>query len=191
MEHQPGQGGQGDGHEPQRAQVDDGGGAHVSAAPEHPHCVGGVKGAQRQEGEGDHRHHGGDGGGLRRQVEHGVEHRTEEGEGQGNQYQPHDQPGKKGQGVQGEAHLIHRVPPPRADLPAHDDGGGVADGEDGLLFKSGDANSLYQKIKFALDNKDNARELAAHGRQSAIEKFTADRNAEEVYNLYQDIWTRK
>lgn len=67
----------------------------------------------------------------------------------------------------------------------------IADGEDGLLFKSGDANSLYQKIKFALDNKDNARELAAHGRQSAIEKFTADRNAEEVYNLYQDIWTRK
>lgn len=67
----------------------------------------------------------------------------------------------------------------------------IEDGVDGLLFKSGDSDSLYNKIKFALDNKEEARKLAKHGRQTAIEKFTADRNAEEIYNLYQEIWKRK
>lgn len=67
----------------------------------------------------------------------------------------------------------------------------IVDGKDGLLFKSGNSDSLYQKMKFALENRETAMQLAAHGRDSAIEKFTADRNAEEVYNLYQKIWERK
>lgn len=67
----------------------------------------------------------------------------------------------------------------------------VEDGIDGLLFKSGDSESLYEKIVFALKNKEKAKELASHGRQTAIEKFTAEKNAEEIYKLYQEIWKRK
>ena len=67
----------------------------------------------------------------------------------------------------------------------------IVDGVDGLLFKSGDFNSLYEKIKFALENKTQAIELALHGQHSAIKKFTADRNAKEVYELYQGIWEQE
>lgn len=67
----------------------------------------------------------------------------------------------------------------------------IEDGVDGLLFTSGNSDSLYEKIKFALDDIDRARELAAHGRQTAIEKFNAERNAEEIHNLYEEIWREK
>ncbi len=66
----------------------------------------------------------------------------------------------------------------------------IEDGVDGLLFESRNPHSLYEKISYAIDNKDEARRLAAQGRQKAIEQFNAERNAEEIYNLYQGIWRK-
>ncbi len=61
---------------------------------------------------------------------------------------------------------------------------------DGLLYKSGDSESLFEKLDYALENKEIAREFAAHGRRSAAEKFTAERNAQEIFRLYGEIWKR-
>ncbi len=64
-------------------------------------------------------------------MEEGVDQPGEDEPGPQDQGNADDQAAEEGQGVQGSPHLIDMLPPARADLPAHDDGGGVADGEDG------------------------------------------------------------
>lgn len=64
----------------------------------------------------------------------------------------------------------------------------INDKKDGLLFQSEDSESLYEKILYAINNIDEMRQLARQGQQTALEKFSARRNAEDIYNLYCKIW---
>lgn len=64
-------------------------------------------------------------------MEEGVDQPGEDEPGPQDQGNADDQAAEEGQGVQGGPHLVDVLPPACADLPAHDDGGGVADGEDG------------------------------------------------------------
>lgn len=64
----------------------------------------------------------------------------------------------------------------------------IADGSDGILFRSGDSDDLCDKIRYVLDNKDKMKRIAACGRIKATNEFSAIKNAENVYRVYEDIW---
>ena len=64
----------------------------------------------------------------------------------------------------------------------------IEDGKDGILFHSGDSDDLCEKIQYVLDNKDKMKKIAACGRIKATTEFSAIRNAENVYGVYENIW---
>ena len=57
----------------------------------------------------------------------------------------------------------------------------------GYLYEQGNCEDLAEKIIYVLDHKDEARLKMAAGRQMALEKFSSDKNAAEVYKLYTEI----
>ena len=129
LEHQAEQGGQGEGDEPQGGGVDDGGGPHVAAAPQHPHDIHAVEVPQGHlEGlDGDHHH--GDGRGPRRQVEQGEHHRRGDPPGEDEQGHAQGGAGEEAQGGQGLPRGEHLLCASGAHLPADDDGGGGGNAE--------------------------------------------------------------
>lgn len=67
----------------------------------------------------------------------------------------------------------------------------IGDEDAGLLYEVGDSDSLCDKILYALEHKEDMKKLAAYGREKAAEHFTASKNAEEVYHVYERIWNKK
>ena len=63
-------------------------------------------------------------------MEEGIDQGGEEGVGKGDQQPADHQAAAHSQRVQGGSDLIDVLPPPGSDLPADDDGGGAAHGED-------------------------------------------------------------
>lgn len=63
--------------------------------------------------------------------------------------------------------------------------------EFGLLYKQGDANDLADKLRYAIRHKNYMREIANHAHDFAKQKFTARRNADEIYGIYQKIQEKK
>lgn len=63
----------------------------------------------------------------------------------------------------------------------------VCDGKTGLLYEQGNADDLCDKICFALENKDKMREIAANGREKMHNEMTAEINAENIVNVYNEI----
>lgn len=67
----------------------------------------------------------------------------------------------------------------------------IEDNETGILYKHGDTDDLAQKIIFAINNPNVSKRIANNGRQTMFENMTAEINADNVYNLYQDIISEK
>ena len=63
----------------------------------------------------------------------------------------------------------------------------IEDQKSGLLYKQGDPGDLALKIMYVLQHKEWARQIAAVGQKYAREKFSAQRNAEEIVGVYQDV----
>lgn len=63
----------------------------------------------------------------------------------------------------------------------------LQDGKCGLLYRQGDPEDLCGKMIEAISNRDKSRELAKAGRNYTYQNFTADRNAQNIYALYQSI----
>lgn len=63
----------------------------------------------------------------------------------------------------------------------------INDGETGLLFKVGDETDLADKVSWVLDNAEAARYMARSGQEDAMQRFTSERNALEVFQLHQNI----
>ena len=57
----------------------------------------------------------------------------------------------------------------------------------GLMYKQGNYKSLAEKIKYAIDNKNEMIEIADQARNYAIKGFTAKQNANNIYYLYKKI----
>ena len=57
----------------------------------------------------------------------------------------------------------------------------------GLLYKSGDANDLKEKIKYAIHNREEARRIAEQGRENAKENYTAENNMNNIKKVYDKI----
>lgn len=67
----------------------------------------------------------------------------------------------------------------------------IDDNTTGILYKHGDSDDLAQKIIFALNNPHVSKRIANNGRQTMFENMTAEINADNVYELYQDIINEK
>ena len=57
----------------------------------------------------------------------------------------------------------------------------------GLLFNLHDSDDLFEKIKFAIDNPEISKKIAESGRKYMVENMGAEKNAEEIVNLYREI----
>ena len=64
----------------------------------------------------------------------------------------------------------------------------VVDGETGLLVAPEDARALSQAIDTLLANPQRAEQMGERGQVRAREKFSADRVAQQVQELYEQIW---
>lgn len=69
--------------------------------------------------------------------------------------------------------------------------GGIAeiikDGITGLLFETGNAKDLADKLKTALERRSMAQEIAANGQKCASTVFTAENNAHSIYLCYRQL----
>ncbi len=57
----------------------------------------------------------------------------------------------------------------------------------GLLFKLHDSDDLFEKLKYAVENPEISKNLAKNGRNYMIENMGAEKNAEDVFNVYSEI----
>lgn len=57
----------------------------------------------------------------------------------------------------------------------------------GILYKNKCIEDLYNKINYVLENKKVANEIANKGQRYAVDKFTIEKNATNIYNLYNEI----
>lgn len=63
----------------------------------------------------------------------------------------------------------------------------ISDGVTGILYEQGNAKSLYEKMLFAINNKEDSKKIAKAGRQYMFENMSSERNADEIYKLYMEI----
>jgi glycosyltransferase involved in cell wall biosynthesis len=63
----------------------------------------------------------------------------------------------------------------------------ISDGVNGLLFPYGDADALAQRITGLYTHPERLAAMADAGRQSAKERFTMERNAKGVFDVYNEI----
>ena len=59
--------------------------------------------------------------------------------------------------------------------------------ETGLRHEFGDIDRLAQNIRYAYENRDKAEEIAARGRQEICAHYSIEKNASEVYRLYEKV----
>lgn len=63
----------------------------------------------------------------------------------------------------------------------------VSDGENGLLYHSGDAKQLADKMRMLIDDRDLLLHLAAKGKQHALKCFSSVQNSDSIFNLYKTL----
>lgn len=63
----------------------------------------------------------------------------------------------------------------------------IEDGKTGILYNSGSADELYQKMRFVIENKQESKEIAKEGQDYMVRNMSSERNADEIYELYQEI----
>ena len=63
----------------------------------------------------------------------------------------------------------------------------VTEGKTGLLFEPGNAVDLASKMKWALNNPERMKEMGANARKFYEEKFTADRNYQQLITIYREV----
>ena len=66
----------------------------------------------------------------------------------------------------------------------------IRNGETGLLYESGNPVALADCVEYALSHPDEMRAVADCGRRAMAEYMTAERNADDVYSLYEEIWQK-
>ncbi len=63
--------------------------------------------------------------------------------------------------------------------------------KNGLLYEYNNPSSLVEKIKFMLINKEKMEEMGQFAREYVVGKFTSRINAENVYNIYKNLFAEK
>lgn len=63
----------------------------------------------------------------------------------------------------------------------------MKDKENGLIYRNGDLNDLYCKVKYLLDNPDCARELGANAYRTMEKEWNAENAAERLISLSEAL----
>lgn len=63
----------------------------------------------------------------------------------------------------------------------------VKDGETGFLYQQGDPLSLAYTILYAMNHREESKKIAENGRNDMMKRFTAKKNAFEIFKLYQNV----
>ena len=63
----------------------------------------------------------------------------------------------------------------------------VEDGKTGLRYEFGDIKRLTEQIIWIFQNREKAEEIAAQGKKEIAVNFTIEKNAHEVYKLYEKV----
>lgn len=63
----------------------------------------------------------------------------------------------------------------------------ISDGETGMLYPSGDARQLADKMLALLQNRNLLMRIAANGKQRALECFSSVKNSDSIFNLYKNL----
>lgn len=63
----------------------------------------------------------------------------------------------------------------------------VKDGENGLIYKSGDVDDLYQKVKFLLDNSQERKRLAKNAYTTMAREWNAENAARKLLQLCEQL----
>jgi len=63
----------------------------------------------------------------------------------------------------------------------------VEDGKTGLLFKTGDASDLAEKLKWADAHPEQMREMGDTARNGYEQLFTSDKNYEQLLDIYEKV----
>src|SRR5699024_8924720 len=63
----------------------------------------------------------------------------------------------------------------------------LIDGKYGLLYNQGDFMSLFQKIKYAIDNQEEMKEIASLSKRYALQNFTATINCNNICKIYKEL----
>lgn len=63
----------------------------------------------------------------------------------------------------------------------------ITNGKTGLVFKSGDAQSLAEAILYYYNNREILIQHSIAAREDALMRFRADINAQSIYNQYLDV----
>lgn len=63
----------------------------------------------------------------------------------------------------------------------------IHDGETGYTYENRNIDELVSRIMTVVNNRDVAREIAEHGQKVAMREFSANRNALNVYKLYESV----
>ena len=63
----------------------------------------------------------------------------------------------------------------------------ITDRENGLLFETGNAMNLSEKIQFAYHNRKEIKEIGARAYKDCNERFTAVGNAEKIFKLIKNL----
>ena len=63
----------------------------------------------------------------------------------------------------------------------------IVDGKCGLLYERGKVDALAEKMRWVLENRAQAREIAARGKRRALTIFDLDRQADAVYRVLAEV----
>ncbi len=63
----------------------------------------------------------------------------------------------------------------------------IRDGDTGMLYPSGDARQLADKMLALLQNRNLLMHIAANGKQRALECFSSVKNSDSIFNLYKTL----
>lgn len=63
----------------------------------------------------------------------------------------------------------------------------IIDGRYGLLYERGKVDALAEKMRWVLENRAEARLIAARGKQHALQLFDLDRQADAVFRVFTEV----
>ena len=63
----------------------------------------------------------------------------------------------------------------------------VSHKETGMIFKSGDIESLYEQVKYLIDNPQERERIAKAGRRSMVELWSPENAANSLLQLIEDL----
>lgn len=63
----------------------------------------------------------------------------------------------------------------------------ITDGVNGIIYQESDSNQLAEKLTYLYEHREEIERLGKEARKTAMDNFTAEQNAKNVYELYLKV----